>query len=219
MTLIGPSRESVKVTLMCLRLSRSSGRVSAAGLGSVASARGRDVSPTSGTGAVGETTSVGMVTITALDDTQAGPNKTVEVTGTVSEGNIVPPLPRMLKVEDDEDSGVVPPTGPVAVMLVLTLGGIWGERCEHGTAVLSPAAGEPVTVTVTVSASTVAAADAGRLHVECEPGANDCPGQTQSPGTVTVTAVDDDVDGPDQQVTVTGRWRGSRGWRHRTPGP
>ena len=126
MTLTGPSSESVKVTSMRLRLPRSSERVSAARVGSVASARWREVSPTRGTGAVGETTSVGMVTITALDDTQAGPNKTIEVTGTVSEGNIVlPPLPRMLKVKDDEDSGVVPPTGPVAVLLVLTLDGIW----------------------------------------------------------------------------------------------
>ena len=66
-----------------------------------------------------------MVTITALDDTQAGPNKNVEVTGTVSEGNgVLPPLPRMLKIMDDDDSGVVPPTGPVAMTLVPTPDGI-----------------------------------------------------------------------------------------------
>ena len=46
---------------------------------------------------VGETASEGTVSITALDDTLDGPNKTVEVTGTVTDGNgVLPPMPRRL---------------------------------------------------------------------------------------------------------------------------
>lgn len=61
---------------------------------------------------MGEIASPGIVTITAMDDTQDGPNRTVEVTDTVT-GDALPPLPPLLKIMDDD--------GAPAVELVLTL--------------------------------------------------------------------------------------------------
>ena len=75
------------------------------------------------------------------------------------------------------------------------------------TAVLSPAASEPVPVTV----STVAAADAESFTLSANRELKIATGQTQSAGTVTITAVDDDVYGPGQQVTATGTVAGQPG--------
>ena len=75
------------------------------------------------------------------------------------------------------------------------------------TAVLSPAASEPVPVTV----SAVAAADAESFTLSANRELKIATGQTQSAGTVTITAVDDDVYGPGQQVTATGTVAGQPG--------
>ena len=117
---------------------------------------------------VGETESEDVVTITALNDTVDGPNRTVEVTGTVIGGNgALPPMPKMLKIMDDD--------GAPAVTLVLTPARI-GEKggVSTVTAVLSPTSSEPVTVTV----SDLRRIPRGRrrLRAEHEPRADDCGG-------------------------------------------
>ena len=96
---------------------------------------------------VGETASEGTVSITALDDTLDGPNKTVEVTGTVTDGNgVLPPMPKMLKIMDDD--------GAPAVTLVLTPARIGEDGgVSTVTATVSPPASEPVTVRISASAA------------------------------------------------------------------
>ncbi len=151
----------------------------------------------------GETESEDVVTITALDDTVDGPNTTVEVTGTVTGGNgALPPMPKMLKIMDDD--------GAPAVTLVLTPARI-GENggVSTVTAVLSPTSSEPVTVTV--SASAESPADGGDFVLSRNRELTIAGGQTQSTGSVTITAVDDDEDGPDKQVTVRGTVTGPSG--------
>ena len=152
---------------------------------------------------VGATASEGMVKITALDDTLDGPNRTVEVTGTVTGGNgALPPMPKMLKIMDDD--------GAPAVTLLLTPARIGEDGGESTvTATLSPAASEPVTVRI--SASAVSPAVASDFALSANRDLAIAAGDTQSTRTVTITAVDDPVDNPDKQVTVTGTVNGPSG--------
>lgn len=147
-----------------------------------------------------------MVTITALDDDVDGPNETVEVTGRVTGGHATPPAPQMLKIVDDD--------GAPAVTLVLTPTRI-GENGEESvvTAALSGPLSEPVTVTV--SAAAVSPAVAADFELSANRELTIAAGDTASTGTVSVTAVDNDVDGPDKRVTVTATVTGRPGWRTR----
>ena len=149
---------------------------------------------------VGATASEGMVKITALLD---GPNRTVEVTGTVTGGNgALPPMPKMLKIMDDD--------GAPAVTLVLTPARIGEDGgASTVTATLSPPASEPVTVRI--SASAVSPAVASDFALSANRDLAIAAGDTQSTGTVTIAAVDDTVDNPDKQVTVTGTVSGPSG--------
>ncbi len=216
-TLTGPSSEPVTVNIGASSMSPSSvrfSRSSQAGPGGAAPAtRPRAVSGVENdfvlsenrqlTFAVGETASEGTVSITAGDDILDGPNKTVEVTGTVTDGNgVLPPLPRMLKIMDDD--------GTPVVSLVLTPARI-GENggVTTVTALLNPASSE--SVTVTVSAEAVPSADGGDFTLSANRELTIAARQTQSTGTVTITAVDDEQDGPDKQVTVTGAVTGPSG--------
>ena len=152
---------------------------------------------------VGATESEEMVEITALDDTVDGPNRTVEVTGTVTGGNgALPPMPKMLKIMDDD--------GAPAVTLVLTPARIGEDGgVSTVTATLSPPASEPVTVRILASAVSPAVASDFALSANRDLAI--AAGDTQSTGTVTITAVDDTVDNPDKQVTVTGTVSGPSG--------
>ena len=149
---------------------------------------------------MGATASEGMVKITALED---GPNRTVEVTGTVTGGNgALPPMPKMLKIMDDD--------GAPAVTLLLTPARIGEDGGESTvTATLSPAASEPVTVRISASAVSPAVASDFALSPNRELAI--AAGDTQSTGTVTITAMDVTVDNPDKQVTVTGTVNGPSG--------
>ena len=139
----------------------------------------------------GGTDSTGMVTITALDDDVDGPNETVEVVETVTDGHATPPTPRMLKIMDDD--------GAPTVMLVLTPTRVQENGGESVvTAALSGPLSEPVIVPV--SASAVSPAVAADFELSADRTLTIAAGATESTGTVKITAVDNAVDGPDKEV-------------------
>ena len=145
----------------------------------------------------GSTASTGRVTLTAEDNDLDAPDKTVTVTGTVESyglGTIASATERLTITDDD---------APV-VTLTLTPSSI----SENGgqstvTARLSPVSSQDTVVTVSAVAVSPAVARDFRLSTNrrLTIPAN----QPTSRGTVTLTAVNNDVDGPTTKaVTVSG---------------
>ena len=141
---------------------------------------------------VGATESTGTVTVTAKDNTVDAPAKEVTVSGTVTgPTGMADPAELPLAITDDEQTP--------KVTLVLTP----DEISENGgvsevTARLSGASSETMTVTVMVTADPDEYTLSANAVLTIEAGAMD------STGLVTLTAVDDTVDAPDQRVAVTG---------------
>ena len=145
--------------------------------------------------AAGETTSTGAVTITAVDDTVDAPDKKVTVSGSVTGGNgVSAPASQTLTITDDE--------GAPAVSLVLTPSSI-GENGGVSTVSATLSGASSAAVEVTVSAAAVSPAVAGDFELGANPVLTIAPGSTDSAGTVTIAAVDNTVDGPDKEVTVS----------------
>ena len=144
--------------------------------------------------AANSTQSTGTVTITAVDNQVDAPRKTVTVSGTVSLSESDVPADVTLTITDDE---VAP-----LVMLVLSPDAI-GENggVSTITATASPASSQAFTVTVSVDA--VSPAVAGDFELEGTT-LSFAANATRSTGTVTITAVDNQVDAPDKAVTVSG---------------
>ena len=155
--------------------------------------------------AAGATESSGEVTITAVDNDEDAPDRTVTVTGSVSLEGVAGPAAVALTIADDDDEGV---TEPSVVTLVLTPASIdENGGVSRVTATVSPAVAEPFTVTV--SAAAVEPAKAGDFTLVGTGGAEAvtlsfAAGATESSGEVTITAVDNGEDAPDKTVTVTG---------------
>ena len=147
--------------------------------------------------------STGTVTVAAVDDEIDGPDRTVEVTASVSGvSGLSAPASQTLTITDDE------PTPEVT--LVLTPASISEDGGESlVTARLSGATSEEVTVTVTASA--VVPADAEAFTLSENRALTIEAGQLESTGTVTLSAVDDEVDGPDRMVEVTASVSGASG--------
>ena len=150
--------------------------------------------------AAGQTASTGTVTITATDNTAAGPHKQVRVAAAVTGGNgALAPPPRTLIIRDDE-------TAP-RLTLELSPSAIveGGGPAEVSAALEYLAAADTV---VTVTATAVAPAVAGDFTLSAGPVLTIAVGQTASTGTVTITATDNNLVGPHKQVrvgaTVTG---------------
>ena len=145
------------------------------------------------------TTSTGEVTITAVDNDEDAPDKTVTVSGAVSLDGVTAPADVSLTITDDDEPAV--PETPV-VTLVLTPASI-GENGGVGTvtATASPASAEAFTVTVSATAVDPAVTGDFTLGGATLSFAADA---TTSTGEVTITAVDNDVDAPDKTVTVSG---------------
>ncbi len=144
--------------------------------------------------APGATESMGEATISAVDNAIDAPDKTVTVSGTVSLSGADAPSDVTLMITDDETAG--------AVTLVLMPGSI----SENGgvstvTAIASPASSEAFTVTV--SAAAVGHAVAGDLELSGTT-LSFAANATESTGSVTISAVDNQIDAPDKQVTVSG---------------
>ena len=132
-----------------------------------------------------------------LPDTTDEPDETVTVTGAVSGLSVLPAGGATVTLTDDDDTP--------EVTLVLTPASI----PENGgtttrstvTATLDHASSE--TTTVTVSTTPVGAAETGD-YAQSGTTLTIAAGATTSTGTVRIRAIDNDVDHPNRQVTVSG---------------
>ena len=143
--------------------------------------------------AANATTSSGVVTITATDNDTDAPDKTVTVSGTSSDslGLTNNPSSVTLTIADDD-------AAPGATLSLSDASIAENGGTSVVSAVLSHPSSAATTVTVTaVSGSfTAPPSGAGRRIVFSA-------GNTTSSHTVTITAVNNDVDEPDRMVTVT----------------
>ena len=188
-TLDRASSEAVTVTVS------ATGATAAAGDFSLSSARTLTI-------ASGSTTSSGTVTVSAVGDTTDEPNETVTVSGTVSGGNGVAPPPAVtLTLTDGRDVA----DGGAGAVVDIDLGDGWGldgdgdafggvERSGDGDGVGD--GGDRV---------------GGRLRAVEREDADDRVGFDDEFGDVTVSAVGDTTDEPDETVTVSGMVSGGHG--------
>ena len=152
--------------------------------------------------AVGQTTSTGMVTLTAVNNDEDAPDKVVRVTGSVTGGlGVSSPSSQDLTITDDE--------GAPTVALVLTPPTI-GENggMSTVTATLTGASSETVTVMVTAAPVSPAVADD---FTQSGTTLTIAAGETTSTGTVTLRAVNNDLDAPNKMVRMTGSVTGGHG--------
>ena len=152
--------------------------------------------------AAGQTESTGSVTITAVDNTQDAPDETVTVTASVAGGNgVAAPAAQTLTITDND--------GTPAVTLRLDPASI-GENGGVSTVTASLTAASSERVTVTVSAAPNDPAVETDFTLTGTTLTID-PGRTESTGTVTIAAVNNDIDAPDKTVEVTASVTGGRG--------
>ena len=153
--------------------------------------------------AAGDTTSTGLVTITAVDNTTDAPDKTVTVSGTAANSQgVTNPANVTLTIRDDED--------PPRVTLSLSSASISeGGGVSTVTAKLDLASSEATAITV--SASPVLPAVANDFNLSNNKVLTIAAGDTTSTGLVTITAVDNTTDAPDKTVTVSGVAANSQG--------
>ena len=150
--------------------------------------------------AAGATASTGAVTVTANDNAADEPDAQVRVSGTAAGGRgVANPSAVTLTIRDDE--------GPPTVTLVLTPSTI--DESGTGstaavTATLNRASSAATTVTVSAAPVTSTGAAAGDYTLSSANTLTIAAGATTSSGTVTVSAVDDDTDAPNKQVSVSG---------------
>ena len=146
--------------------------------------------------AANATTSSGTVTITANDNTVDASNKSVTVSGTVSDTtNFTAPSNVTLTILDDE--------GTPTVTLLLDNTSI-GENGGVATVTASLNRASSRGVTVTVSATAVSPAVAGDFTLSTNKALTIAANATTSTGTVTITANDNTVDASNKSVTVSG---------------
>ena len=145
--------------------------------------------------AAGSTTSTGTVTITAVDNPVDTPNKSVTVSATASGGGVSDPSSQTLIITDDD--------GTPTVTLVLTPTSI-SENGGSSTVTATLSAAATAAVTVTVSASAVSPAVSGDFRITTNKELTIAAGSTTSTGTVTITALNNEVDAPNNGV----RWSG-----------
>ena len=142
------------------------------------------------------------VTITAVDNTQDAPDKTVTVTASVTGGNgVAPPEAETLTIEDND--------GTPTVTLKLAPASI-GENGGVSTVTASLTAASSERVTVTVSTSPTAPAVETDYTLTGTTLTID-PGRTESTGTVTIAGVNNAIHAPDKTVEVTASVTGGRG--------
>ena len=160
-------------------------------------------SATTLTVAAGQTTSAGIVTVTAVGNADDAPDKSVTVSGSAS-GTLgaADPPDATLTIRDDD--------GTPTVSLVLSSSSV----SESGgvatvTAALNGTSSEAVTVTVSAAAGTGAAA--GDFSLSSAATLTIAASATASTGAVTITANDNGVDSPDKAVTVSGTATGGNG--------
>ena len=137
-----------------------------------------------------------LVTLTAVDNNIHGPaRKTVQVSGTTNNRLVANPDPVDLEIVDDD----VAPT----VELVLTPQQI-SEPGEVSTVTARLSHPSSEVTTVVVSAAAVSPAVAGDFELSTNPTLTIAARATASTGGVTLTAVNNETDAPNKQVTVSG---------------
>ena len=152
---------------------------------------------------LGDTESTGEVKVTAKDNVVDAPDKTVEVTGTVTGGNgAAAPAPLTLRITDDEDT----PT----LTLALDPPSI-SENNGETTVTASLDGRSSADVIVTVSAAAVEPAVANDFRLSANRELTIRAGQLESAGTVTISAEDNDVDAPAKTIDVTASAEGGNG--------
>ena len=189
--------ESGGVTTVTATLNRASSAattvmVSASGSGfTLSSARTLTI-------AAGGTTSAGTVTVTAADDTTDSPDKSVTVSGSASNSQGVGGQPSdvMLTIVDDDAAPGV--TLTVADTSIPENGG-----STTVSAKLSHPSSAATTVTVTAVTGVYTVGSDATIAIAA--------GSTTSTDTVTITAVDNNVDAADNAVTVAGTAQNSQG--------
>ena len=194
-TLSGKSSQAVTVTV-----------AAAAGTGAAAADFALSTAKTL-TIAAGSTTSAGAVTVTANGNTVDSPNKSVTVSGTVAGGNgVAVPSDVTLTLSDDDAL-------PTATLLLsaASIDESGASNVTTVTAHLDHGSSEAVTVTVSLSPVSSTGAVAGDYTLSATNTLTIAAGATASAGLVTVTAVDNDVDAPNREVTVSGTADGGRG--------
>ena len=194
-TLSGKSSQAVTVTV-----------AAAAGTGAVAADFALSAAKTL-TIAAGSTTSAGAVTVTANGNPVDSPNKSVTVSGTVTGGNgVAVPSNVTLTLSDDDAL-------PTATLLLsaASIDESGASNVTTVTARLDHGSSEAVTVTVSLSPVSSTGAVAGDYTLSSTNTLTIAAGATASSGLVTVTAVGNDVDAPNREVTVSGNATGGRG--------
>ena len=150
------------------------------------------------------TDSTGSVTITANNNGEDEPNKTLTVSGTVTVSGVEAPADVTLTITDDDEPALPPPPPPddPAVTLVLTPDSI-GENGDVSTVTATVSPASTVAFTVTVSAQANSPAVSGDFTLTGTT-LSFAPNATDSTGSVTITANNNDEDAPNKTVTVSG---------------
>ena len=141
--------------------------------------------------AAGATTSSGTVTVAAVDDDTDAPNKQATVSGAaVNDQSVQQPVARTLTITDDD-------AAPDATLALSSTSISENGGVATVTATLSRRSAQATTVTVqgVSGAYSVGSGAASRIVIAA--------GATSSGGGAALTAVDNDVDAADRQVTVT----------------
>ena len=145
--------------------------------------------------AANATKSTGTVTVTAVDNDVKAADKQVTVSGSVTGNDSIPdPDDVTLLILDDERA---------AVSLVLTPGAI-AENGGTSTVTATVSSASDTAFDVTVSASPVDPATASDFSLSTNTTLGFAANATQSTGIVTVTAVNNDDQSANRQVTVSG---------------
>ena len=145
--------------------------------------------------ASGSTTSAGVVTVTAVDDTGTTGSIQVTVSGTAAGGNSVAnPASRTLTITDDDTPQTTLALDPASI----------AENGGVATVTATLDRTSSVAVTVTVAAAAGTGAVAGDFSLSTARTLTFAANATTSAGLVTVTAVNNTTDAPDKSVTVSG---------------
>ena len=152
--------------------------------------------------APGQTTSTGTVGITANNDNEDAPHKTVRVSATASNSQgVTDPSSVTLTIRDDDAA----PT----VTLRLSRTSISEGGTSSVTASLNRASSAQTTVTV--SATAVSPSTSADFSLSANTTLTIAPGQTSSTEIVSITANNDNDDTPDKTVQVSATASNSRG--------
>ena len=149
----------------------------------------------------GSTQSTGVVTITGIDNSADGPDKSVTVSATASGHDVLASSSRTLTITDDDDA----PTATIALSS-------YSISENGGTANVTASLSGPSSqdVTIVVSASPELPEGSGDFTITSNKTLTITAGSTRSTGTVTITGVDNSVDEPDKSVMVSAEVSGGQ---------